>query len=164
MTGLAVRAMSRQDWPAVERIYAEGIATGNATFEADMPSWERFDGGHHPFARLVAVEGERIVGWAALSPVSARPAYGGVAEVSIYVSSDRLRRGIGRALLDAAVAESEANGLWTLQATILAGNDASVALHAKAGFRLVGRRERIGRVAGRWRDTILMERRSAAVG
>lgn len=155
--------MAPADWAAVERIYGEGIATGDATFETATPTRAHFDRAHHSFARLVAAEGDRVVGWAALSPVSTRPAYAGVAEVSVYVTAERQRRGVGRALLEAVAADSERNGIWTLQATILAGNDASVALHGGAGFRLVGRRERIGRVGGFWRDTILMERRSPNV-
>ena len=158
-----IRAMAPDDWPEVERIYAQGIATGDATFETTTPTWEVWDAGHLAAPRLVAEEGGRVVGWAALSPVSRRAAYAGVAEVSVYVADEHRGRGLGLALLRALVAGSEAYGLWTLQATIMAENDASVRLHERAGFRLVGRRERIGRLHGRWRDTILMERRSPAV-
>ncbi len=158
-----IRAMAPEDWPEIERIYAQGIATGDATFETTTPTWEVWDAGHLAAPRLVAEEGGRAVGWAALSPVSRRAAYAGVAEVSVYVADEHRGRGAGLTLLRALVAGSEAHGLWTLQATIMAENDASVRLHVRAGFRLVGRRERIGRLHGRWRDTILMERRSPAV-
>ncbi len=159
-----IRPLVAADWPAVERIYAAGIATGNATFETTTPSWEDWDRAHHPFARLVAVDGGEVVGWAAMSPVSRRPAYAGVAEHSIYIDPARQRRGIGRALLAALIAESEANGIWTIQTSIFPENQASVVLHERAGFRVVGRRERIGQQNGVWRDTLLLERRSGRVG
>ncbi len=156
-----LRRLRAGDWPAVERIYAAGIANGLATFESETPAWEEWDREHHPFARLVATRGDEVLGWAALSPVSRRQAYAGVAEVSVYVAPEHQREGIGRALLAMLIAESEGHGIWMLQATITAENLASVALHERVGFRLVGRRERIGQIAGRWHDTVLLERRSA---
>lgn len=156
-----LRALDAADWPAVARIYADGIATGLATFETETPSWEHWDGAHHPFARLVAVLDDEVVGWAALSPISRRPAYAGVAEVSVYVAPEHHRRGIGQALLATLTAASEAHGIWTLQASIFPENVASITLHERVGFRVVGRRERIGQLAGEWRDTLLLERRTA---
>ncbi len=157
-----LRALEAADWPAVERIYAAGIATGQATFETATPSWEDWDERHHAFGRLVAAVGEEVVGWAALSPVSRRPAYAGVAEVSVYVAPNHQGAGIGRALLATLIAASEAHGIWTLQSSVFPENEASLALHERAGFRVVGRRERIGQLDGVWRDTIILERRSAS--
>lgn len=153
------------DWPAVRRILEEGIATGHATFETAAPSWEAWDGGHLDACRLVG-EGEagEIVGWAALSPVSGRCVYGGVAEVSVYVGAEHRGRGVGRALLEALVQASEAAGLWTLQAGVFPENGASLSLHERCGFRRVGVRERLGRHGDRWRDVVLLERRSETVG
>jgi len=146
-------------WPAVERIYREGIATGNATFETESPGWEGWDAKHHRHSRLIALQGEDALGWAALSPVSARRVYAGVAEVSIYVASSARGKGVGRALLRALIEESEQNGIWTLQAGIFPENRASIRLHQAHGFREVGRRERIGQLKGVWRDVVLLERR-----
>ena len=152
-------------WPAVRAIYEQGIATGQATFTTEAPSWEEWDRSHLAHSRLVAVaDAGLVVGWAALSPVSSRCVYAGVAEVSLYIAAEARAQGVGRQLLAALVAESEAYGLWMLQAGIFAENQASVQLHETAGFRVVGRRERIGRLAGTWRDTLLLERRSALVG
>ena len=159
-----IRHLEPADWPAVERIYAQGIATGNATFETATPAWQDWDPGHHRFARLVAVEEGDVVGWAALSPVSRRSAYAGVAEHSVYIDSTRQRRGIGRALLRALIEESEAHGIWTIQTSIFPENQASLVLHERVGFRVVGQRERIGKLNGVWRDTVLIERRSQRVG
>ncbi|MGB9178105.1 MAG: N-acetyltransferase family protein [Pyrinomonadaceae bacterium] len=156
--------MKESDWPAVRAIYVEGIATGQATFETEAPAWERWDASHHAFARLVARAGERVKGWAALSPVSGRAVYKGVAEVSVYVGQEHRGAGVGRALLEALIKASEQNGIWTLQAGVFPENEASVALHKLCGFREVGRRERIGRLNGAWRDTLLLERRSKVVG
>jgi L-amino acid N-acyltransferase YncA len=152
---------------AVLAIYAEGIATGDATFETTVPAWEAFDPARRPDCRIVALdaaEASRVLGWAALSPVSTRPAYAGVAEVGVYVAASARGRGVGRALLAALIEASEAARVWTLQAGIFPENTASVRLHESLGFRLVGRRERIGRRDGRWRDTLLLERRSAVTG
>src|SRR5438132_2583193 len=153
-----------EDWEQVRAIYLEGIAGGQATFETEAPSHERWESLHLPFARLVARDGGIVKGWAALSPVSSRHAYAGVAEVSVYVAETYRRNGIGSSLLQALISESEKNGIWTLQAVVFPENNASVALHKQLGFREVGRRARIGRLNGVWRDTLLLERRSDAVG
>ena len=164
MTEIAIEPMQPADWRRVKEIYLEGIATGHATFEVGAPSWEQWDAAHLPFARLVARRGKDIAGWAALSPVSQRCVYGGVAEVSVYVSSASRGAGVGQALLCALIESSEKNDIWTLQAGIFPENSASIALHLACGFREVGRRERIGKLKGVWRDTILFERRSKTVG
>jgi phosphinothricin acetyltransferase len=159
-----IRPLLPDDWPAVQTIYKEGIATGNATFEDDAPAWEEWDPAHLREGRLVARREGAVVAWAALSPVSGRCVYSGVAEVSVYVSSAARGMGIGRKLLEALVKESEEKGFWTLQAGIFPENEASLALHKTCGFRIVGRRERLGKMDGRWRDVILLERRSAVSG
>ena len=156
--------MSPADWPAVRAIYEEGIATGNATFQPEAPLWEEWDAGHLRSCRLVAEHAGHIVGWAALSGVSSRCVYAGVAEVSIYVAADARGGGIGRQLLEALVAESERAGIWTLQAGIFPENLPSVTVHERCGFRVVGRREKLGQMDGRWRDVLLLERRSRSVG
>jgi L-amino acid N-acyltransferase YncA len=162
--GFVVREMQDGDWEAVRSIYREGIATGNATFETDVPAWEDWDKGHLPECRFVAREGGRVIGWAALTPVSGRCVYAGVAEVSVYVAASARGRGVGRALLRALVEGSERRGIWTLQAGIFPKNEVSIALHKACGFREVGRRERLGQWNGVWRDVVLMERRSDVVG
>jgi L-amino acid N-acyltransferase YncA len=159
-----IDTMKESDWEQVRSIYLEGIATGDATFETDAPPWEKWNAGHLPSCRLVARSGDTVRGWAALSPVSSRCVYGGVAEVSIYIGRDYRGMGLGRALLMALITESEKNGLWTLQAGIFPENRASIDLHKSCGFREVGRRERIGKMDGRWRDTVLLERRSSIAG
>lgn len=162
-----IRPMSPDDWPQVKAIYEAGIATGNATFETEAPSWEAWDQGHLAAHRLVAVDTEdedRVLGWAALSPVSDRCAYAGVAENSVYIHPDHHGRGVGRALLGALVAGADAAGLWTVQTGIFPENTASVRLHEACGFRVVGRLERIGRLNGVWRDTLFLERRSTVAG
>jgi L-amino acid N-acyltransferase YncA len=151
--------MTPNDWEQVRSIYLEGIRTRNATFETDAPSWEKWDQGHLPIARLVMRDEEGVLGWAALSPVSNREVYRGVVEVTVYVAENARGKGIGRALLEALIAESEKNGIWTLQASIFPENTASIELHLKCGFREVGRRERIAMLNGVWRDTLLLERR-----
>jgi phosphinothricin acetyltransferase len=161
---LMVEKMSPEHWEQVRAVYLEGLATGDATFETEAPGWERWDAAHLRCCRLVALEGGRVAGWAALSPVSARKVYAGVAEVSVYVGASFRGAGIGRTLLEALVRESEAAGLWTLQASIFPENEASIALHLACGFREVGRRERVGKLGGRWRDTVLLERRSRITG
>jgi L-amino acid N-acyltransferase YncA len=161
---LALGPMHPDDWPAVEAIYREGIATGNATFEAESPGWERWNANHHTHSRLVVREGNAIVGWAALSPVSARRVYAGVAEVSLYVTGPARGRGVGKALLLALIEQSENNEIWTLQAGIFPENAASLALHKSCGFREVGQREKMGRLNGTWRNVVLLERRSAVAG
>lgn len=161
---LSLTPMLPADWDDVRGIYLEGIATGNVTFETGVPSWEAWDAGHLAGARLVARVGDRILGWAALSPVSDRCVYAGVAEASVYVAADARGKGVGRALLEALIAESERLGLWTLQAGIFPENAASLALFERCGFRRVGIRERIGKMGERWRDVALLERRSAVAG
>lgn len=164
MSGIQIRALTAGDWEWVRSIYLEGIATGQATFETGAPSWERWDSAHLPAPRLVAASEKSIVGWAAVSPVSPRAVYAGVAEVSVYVGNDSRGKGVGRGLLETLVVESESNAIWTLQASIFPENVTSMALHKSCGFREVGRRERIGRMDGVWRDTLLLERRSKLVG
>lgn len=158
-----IEPMIPADWEQVCAVYKEGIATALATFETKAPSWEEWDAARLPHSRLVAWD-ERVLGWAALSPVSKRVCYAGVAEVGVYVAAMARGRGIGRTLLDALIESSEAHGIWTLQGATIAENEASLALQARCGFRVVGRRERIGKLAGMWRDTILTERRSTKVG
>ena len=159
-----IDSLGADDWPQVRAIYLEGIATGNATFEQEAPSWEAWDTGHFAECRLVARSGEGVLGWAALSPVSGRCVYAGVAEVSLYVGQAARGQGIGTALLGRLIPESERQGIWMLQAGVFPENAASLALHRRHGFREVGRRERIGQRNGIWRDVTLMERRSAVVG
>lgn len=161
---LRIEPMTAADWPAVRRIFEEGIATGNATFETEPPAWERWDASHLDGARLVARGGDGILGWAALSPVSDRCAYAGVAELSVYVATRARGMGVGRALLAALVEAAEDAGIWTLQTGIFPENLASLALHRRLGFREVGVRERLGRLRGRWRDVVLLERRSPRIG
>ncbi len=159
-----IDAMVSADWPDVSSIYLEGIATGNATFETLAPTWDEFDRAHLPFARLVARQGRSISGWAALSRISQRTAYQGVAELSVYVASWARGQRVGSALMAAAIAEAERTGVWTLQGSVFAENEASLRMCESAGFRQVGYREKIGKLAGKWRDTILVERRSKVVG
>lgn len=160
-----IEPMRREDADRVLAVYREGMATGDATLETAVPSWEDWDAGHRKDCRLVARAGDGAVpGWAALSPVSGRCVYGGVGEVSVYVAETARGRGMGRALLEALVRESEAAGLWTLQAGIFKENAASIALHRRCGSREVGVRERLGRLRGVWRDVLLLERRSDTVG
>jgi L-amino acid N-acyltransferase YncA len=157
-------SLTSEHWPSVREIYLAGIAGGNATFETQVPSWDDWDTKHLKFARLVAVINGEVKGWAALSPVSTRAVYRGVAENSVYVAADAQGQGLGRRLLDALIAESEANGIWMLQTSIFPENAPSVRLHLSCGFREVGYRERIGQLNGVWRNTIFMERRSKTVG
>ncbi|UCG60241.1 MAG: N-acetyltransferase [Phycisphaerales bacterium] len=156
--------MTDSYWPEVAAIYREGIETGHATFETEVPPWEQWDNNHRRDCRLVAGSGDTIAGWAALSPVSGRCAYRGVAEVSLYVKESVRGVGVGKALLEALIEESERIGIWTLQGGTFPENKASIALQKSCGFREVGYRERIGQVNGVWRDVILMERRSKVVG
>jgi len=161
---LHLRSLTEADWGLVRAIYLDGIASGHATFETGAPDWEEWDSAHLPTPRLVAISGETIVGWAALNAVSKRSVYSGVAEVSVYVDKDSRGAGVGRALLDMLVSESELSGFWTLQASIFPENTASLRLHAGSGFRVVGTRQKIGRLNGIWRDTLLLERRSKVIG
>ena len=154
-----LREMTEADWPEVAAIWAEGIATGNATFETEPPSWAAFDATRKIEGRFVAEDGGAVVGWAALSPVSSRPCYAGVAENSVYVASAARGRGVGTALMDALTAAAAAAGIWTIQTSVFPENAASIALHERAGFRIVGRRERIAELGGVWRDTLFLELR-----
>lgn len=156
--------MTSDDWAEVRRIYLEGIATGNATFETEAPSWEKWDSSHFLHSRLVACSEQNTMGWSALSPVSARRVYAGVAEVSVYIGQAARARGVGRQLLAALVASSEQQGIWTLQAGIFPENLASIAVHKSLDFRELGSRERIGKMGDHWRDVVLFERRSLVVG
>ena len=159
-----VDKLQPEDWQSVRFIYLEGIATGQATFETEAPTWESWDQAHLPFGRLVARDGDTIVGWAALSKVSSRCVYAGVAEVSVYVSAGQRGQGLGRLLLTHLIEASEKNGIWTLQAGIFPENLASIVLHQRGGFREVGRREKLGKLNDEWRDVMMLERRSQNVG
>jgi L-amino acid N-acyltransferase YncA len=156
-----LRELTNVDWPAVKAIFEQGIAGGEATFETQAPSWNDWDRTHLDGHRLVAVQGGEVLGWAALARVSERCCYSGVAEDSVYVADSAQGRGVGRALLEELVAGADRDGLWTLQAGIFPENTASVELHRRFGFRVVGVRERLGQKDGVWRDVVLMERRSA---
>ena len=158
---VSIRALDRADWDGVREIYEQGIATGNATFQTIAPSWEEWDSAHTTDCRLVATAGDSVIGWSALSPVSRRHVYRGVAEVSVYVHERARGRGVGRQLLASLIAASEVAEYWTLQASVFPENHATLRLHKALGFREVGRRERIGMHHGVWRDTILLERRTA---
>ena len=159
-----IEKMTESDWPAVAEIYREGIQTGDATFEDTVPNWCEWNTRHRQACRLVAKAEGQITGWVVLSPISTRCVYAGVVEVSVYVKASMRGKGIGKALLAAAIEESERAGIWTLQSGIFPENMASLAVHRECGFRLVGYRERIGRMHGVWRDVVLMERRSKVVG
>jgi L-amino acid N-acyltransferase YncA len=158
---LELRELRAEDWPAVKAIYEQGIAGGQATFESEAPSWDDWDRTHLEGHRLVALQEGEVVGWAALSPVSERCVYQGVAENSVYVADAAQGRGVGRALLEELVSRSERDGIWTIQTGIFPENEASIELHKRCGFRVVGVRERIGQHHGVWRDVVFMERRSA---
>lgn len=164
MTGLAITALDESHWAAVRCVYEEGIATGQATFETAAPEWDDWSRKYRPDCRLVVLRDREVIAWAALSPASSRCVYSGVAEVSIYVAATARGQGVGRLLLRRLVEAAEAAGIWTLQAGIFPENEASIALHQSAGFRVVGRRERIGRLHNVWRDILLLERRSRVIG
>jgi len=164
MSMIQLRAMCAADWDAVRRIYREGIDSGRATLETALPTWADWDAQHHKDCRLIAMRNKQIVGWAALLPVSHRYVYRGVAEVSIYIGEAARGKGIGTKLLKALVRCAEAHNFWTLQAGIMRINAASIKLHEKCGFRMVGYRERIGQLHGVWHDTVIMERRSQSTG
>jgi phosphinothricin acetyltransferase len=161
---VAIVDLEAAHWPDVVRIYQQGMATGNATFETEVPSWETWDADHLAKPRLVARRGGQTLGWAVLSPVSNRCVYRGVAENSIYLDTSALGQGIGRLLLDRLVTMAEDEGIWTIEAGIFPENEASLRLHERCGFRLVGVRRRMGRMDSRWRDVVFMERRSDRVG
>ena len=160
----AVEKMTERDWPSVKLIYEEGIATGNATLETNIPDWEKWDAAHIKECRLVAMKEQTIAGWAALTPVSGRCVYSGVAEVSVYIGENFRGQGVGKLLLNELVKSSERQGIWTVQAGILKENVASIELHKKCGFKILGVREKLGKLSGQWRDIVLMERRSSVVG
>ncbi|MFL6062360.1 MAG: GNAT family N-acetyltransferase [Marmoricola sp.] len=166
---MSIAALTRDHWPEVHAIYAAGIASGHATFEADPPDWEHFDAAKLSEHRFVALEGDRVLGWVAASTVSDRCVYAGVVEHSVYVDPEAQGRGVGRALLDTLIASTEAAGIWTIQSGIFPENTASLALHRAAGFTVVGTRSRVGLMTygpleGQWRDVVLIERRSEVVG
>jgi phosphinothricin acetyltransferase len=156
-------AMRRADWPRVAEIYAEGIATGGATFETEVPPWGRWDAAHLPAPRLVARIGGRIMGWAAVARVSDREVYKGRVECSLYIAAEARGMGVGEALMTALTAQADRAGLWTLEAVVFPDNTASIKMLEASGFRVVGRRERLGRRDGRWRDVLLLERRGPVV-
>jgi L-amino acid N-acyltransferase YncA len=160
---VAVVPFAPEHWAAAERIYVEGIATGNATFETTAPSWETWDEAHLPDLRVVALHRDVVVGWAALSPASDRCVFEGVAEESVYVAESARGRGVGRKLLEDLIRRSEAAGIWTIQTGIFPENAASLQLHERVGFRVIGLRARIGKLDGAWRDVVFLERRSPAV-
>lgn len=153
-----------EHWPTVQSIYESGMATGQATFQTEAPSWQEWDSSHLQHSRLIALDENKIIGWAALTPVSGRCVYAGVAEVSVYVAQDHRGRKVGEKLLRELINSSERQGIWTLQAGIFPENSASIKIHENCGFRILGRRERIGQMNNIWRDTILMEKRSSKVG
>lgn len=161
---MEITAIVKEHYPNISRIYKEGIETGHATFETTVPEWEDWDKSKLKHSRLAAIVDDTVVGWAALSPVSNRCVYEGVAEVSIYISNMHKGKGIGTALISKLIDDSEANGIWTLQSGMFPENEATVALHQRFGFRLVGYREKIGKLGKTWRDTIIMERRSKTIG
>lgn len=160
---VTVRPLLRADWTDVERIYAAGISDGSATFETETPSWDEFDAGKLPGHRFVAEYDGAIVGWVAAAPTSKRAAYAGVVEHSIYIDPAARGRGVGRLLLESLIDSTETAGIWTIMASVFPENTASLALHAKLGFRVVGTRERIARYRGQWQDTVLIERRSPVI-
>lgn len=161
---ITFRTMMANDWKSVAEIYKQGIETGNATFQQEIPIWNDWDNGHIKSCRIVACTGNEIVGWAALSSVSARKVYAGIAEVSIYVATKYRGQGIGYKLLEKTITESESENFWTLQVGIFPENQASLHIHKKLNFREIGYRERIGKMNGTWRNTVLLERRSKIVG
>ncbi len=156
--------MLPQHWEAVKTIYEEGIATGNATFQTAAPSWQQWDNAHVKTCRLIATANNEVLGWAALTPVSSRCVYAGVAEVSVYVAANARGKNIGSLLLQELINQSEQNDIWTLQSGIFPENKASISMHEKNGFRIIGYRERIGKMGNIWRDNISLERRSSKVG
>lgn len=161
---VTIRETLAMDWQSVKEIYESGIATGNATFQKETPTWGKWDKSYLSFGRLVAILDNTIVGWTALSPVSNRSVYGGVSELSVYIDEPFRNKGIGSKLIQKLISESEQNEIWTLQASVFKENTASIQLHEKNGFRIIGYRERIGKLNGVWRDNFVLERRSKIVG
>jgi L-amino acid N-acyltransferase YncA len=160
---ITIERLKPEQWPGVARVYEEGIATGNATFEMEVPTWEAWDSSHLAEHRLVAVRDGEVVGWAAVSPVSDRCVYGGVVENSVYVAAAARSEGLGQRLLEELIASTEAAGIWTIQTGIFPENEGSIRLHERVGFEVVGRRKRLGKLNGVWRDVLLLERRSESV-
>ena len=161
---MEIQQMLPEHWERVKEIYEEGIATGNATFQTTAPGWDEWNNAHLKSCRIVAVKSNEVIGWAAVTPVSGRCVYAGVAEVSVYIAASARGKGVGKKLLNALIAESEQNNLWTLQAGIFPENAGSIKIHEACGFRMICRREKIGKMNGTWRDTLLFERRSKKVG
>lgn len=161
---MTIAYLTETHYPIVKQIYEQGLASGISTFQTSAPEWSEWNASHLTDCRIIGIENDAIVGWAALTPVSGRCVYAGVAEVSVYVDEQYRGKGYGSKLLQALITESETHNLWTLQAGIFPENNASIRIHEAAGFRKVGYRERIGKLKGVWRDTILLERRSAIVG
>jgi L-amino acid N-acyltransferase YncA len=161
---ITITTMLPQHWEAVKTIYEEGIATGNATFETTSPGWQEWDDAHLKSCRIIATENSEVLGWAALTPVSSRCVYAGVAEVSVYVATNARGKKVGSLLLKELINQSEKNGIWTLQSGIFPENKASISIHEKNGFRIIGYRERIGKMGNVWRDNLILERRSNTVG
>ncbi len=166
---ISILPMTEKHWPQVSKIYQEGIDTGNATFEAEPPAWSCWNEAHMSDCRLIAVDGNEVLGWAALSPVSSRCVYAGIAEISVYVSNSSKRKGVGRKLLTALIKESEKAGVWTLNASVFPENEASIKLHESLGFRVIGIKEKVGKMTfgplkNEWRDNVLLEKRSSFVG
>lgn len=164
MIDITIDQMTEKSWTDVARIYESGIATRNATFQTEAPDWNSWDMAHRKDCRLIALIDNKIVGWAALSGVSSRPVYAGVAEVSVYVDQDYRGKGVGDQLMDSLIKESEINGVWTLQAGIFPENAGSLKLHHKHGFQTIGVKQRIGKMDHSWRDVAMLERRSKVVG
>lgn len=165
VVGAAIVPLEAEHWPVVRDIYVDGIATGNATFETSAPTWDAWNAVHLPNLRLVALnDAGEVIGWAALSPVSDRCVYGGVAEESVYVAESARGKGIGRALLERLISDSEDAGIWTIQTGIFPENEPSLLLHERVGFRVLGTRQRLGRLNGVWRDVVFLERRSDKIG
>lgn len=161
---IVIQALDPAFAQEVLEIFGQGLQTGSSTFETEIPTWEQFTSKHLPHSRLMALENGTMVGWAVLSPVSDRQCYGGVAEVSVYVAEKNQRQGVGRALLQALIEESERNGIWSLLSVIHEENRASIHLHEQCGFRYIGYRERIAQLHGIWRTVVMMEKRSSTVG
>jgi phosphinothricin acetyltransferase len=161
---MTIQSLEPSHYPSVKKIYEEGIATGNATFQPEAPDWGEWNDSHLQHSRLVAIENNEVLGWAALTPVSGRCVYAGVAEVSVYVSAKSRGKGIGKLLLEKLIEESEKHNIWTLQAGVFPENSSSLKIHEAVGFRKIGLREKIGKMKGTWRDTVLLERRSTVVG
>lgn len=161
---MQIVTLKHEHWPDVKRIYEEGINTGNATFETEAPSWEEWDKKHHDICRFAAVDGGEVLGWAALIPTSVRKVYAGVMEVSIYIGEKHRGKGVGKALMEVLIMESEKNNIWSLLSVLFPENTASIKLHEKFGFRIVGIREKMGKMGDTWRDNVMMERRSRIAG